>query len=102
VVKLNRDAERGHERSRKMREKIAADAPPLTGLELFFWTAFAHLQSHRPIGAMGGMGQIPYLDIVQYMRLMDVDEWESAARIIVLVDNHQLRLMSEKVAVNSK
>lgn len=99
---LRRMAANGNATAIAKLTRIDDDAPPIAQTEIFFWTAFAHLQTHRPMGSWGGQGQIPFMTIVEYMMLMGYEDWEGGARIIVQIDCHHLGLINERSAKSNK
>lgn len=65
----------------------------------FVSNAFSELSSDRPLGALGGVGPIPWSSLERYaarFEIEDLDEFERFARLIRAQDRVYLADMAEK------
>lgn len=51
----------------------------------FVWDAFWELNSDRPIGAMGGVGTIPFSSVDRYARRFGINDPDQFSRFLSLI-----------------
>lgn len=89
--------------SKTAEEKINIKPPHLPEYLVMHFTAFKDLSRQRSMGGFS-LGNIPYLDIVQYAKLYEMDEetTEDLIFFVTSLDDHYLSNMNKERKAKSE
>lgn len=79
--------------------KALADKKAVTPQFDFYWRAFWTLSGDRPMGAMGGVGKIPFLALDAFARrfgVSSIDDFEKFLSVLGRMDAVYLDWLKEK------